>query len=138
MRTFRFYHSIQVRYADLDPQWHVNNTRFLTFIEQARLEYLQLLGLWDGHSFLALGIIIADVHVSYLKPIVLGQKVRVGVRVARIGNKSINFENVIEDEASGEVLATGEVVAVAYDFRTNQTIPVPEEWRTKINEFEGN
>lgn len=138
MSAFHFYYPVQVRYADLDPQWHVNNTRFMTYIEQARLAYLCHMELWDGKSFLGLGIIIADVHVSYLLPIVLGQKVRVGVRVARIGDKSITFENRIEDEDNGDLLATAEVVAVAYDFKSHQTLPVPDDWRQKINAFEGN
>ncbi|HEY60044.1 MAG TPA: acyl-CoA thioesterase [Anaerolineae bacterium] len=137
MPVFKFYYPLQVRYADLDPQWHVNNTQFLAYIEQARLAYVCHLDLWDGKSFLDLGIIIADVHVAYLSPIVLGQKIRVGVRVSRIGNKSLTFDNQVEDEDSGEVLATGEVVAVAYDFHKQKTGPVSEVWREKITAFEG-
>lgn len=134
---FKFYYPLQVRYADLDPQWHVNNTRFLTYIEQARLAYICHLDLWDGKSFLDLGIIIADVHVAYLSPIVLGQKIRVGVRVSRIGNKSLTFDNQVEDENSSEILATGEVVVVAYDFHKQKTVPVSDVWREKITAFEG-
>jgi len=137
MEKYRFYYPVQVRYGDLDPQWHVNNARFLTYIEQARMAYLCDLNLWDGKSFLDLGIIIADVHVSYLSPISLGQKIRIGVRVARMGNKSLSFESQIEDEGSGKILATGEVVAVAYDFRKHRTIPVSNDWREKIAAFEG-
>ncbi len=82
-------------------------------------------------------MIIADVHVSYLAPITLGQNVRVGTRAARIGNKSITFEYRIEDADNGDLLATGEVVGVTYDYRAHQTIPVPADWRQKIGAFEG-
>jgi hypothetical protein len=51
MNEFRFYHPIEVRYSDLDPQGHVNNAKFLTYLEQARIEYIGKLGLWDGSSF---------------------------------------------------------------------------------------
>ena len=136
MSTFNFYIPIQVRYGDLDPQWHVNNSRFLTYMEQARLEYLQQLGLFDGKSFLDLRLIIADVHVAYKAPIELGQQVRVGTRTAKIGTKSVTFEYVIEDVQSGQVCATGEVVGVCYNFRTHETLPVPDEWRKKIAAFE--
>ena len=37
MDDFKFHHPIEVRYSDLDPQGHVNNARFLTFFEQARV-----------------------------------------------------------------------------------------------------
>ena len=137
MTAYKFSIPVKVRYSDLDAQWHVNHTRFLTYIEQARLEYLQHLGLFDGKSFLELRVIIADVHVSYIAPITLGQKVRVSTRTVRIGNKSITFEYILENSDSEKMLAKGEVICVTYNFRSQQTIPVPPEWRNKIAEFEG-
>ena len=137
MSEFKFYVPITVQYGDIDAQWHVNHTRFIAYMEHARFEYYKTLGLFDGKSFLDLRGIIADVHVSYLGPIVLGQEIRVGTRTARIGNKSITFEYVIEDVETGAILAKAEIVVVAYDYRTQKTIPVPEEWRSLISEYEG-
>lgn len=134
--AFKFYIPVEVRYSDLDPQWHVNNTRYLVYMEQARLEYLRNLGLFEGRNFLDLKMIIADVHVSYLAPIELGQKVRVGTRTAKIGTKSITFEYRIEDSDSGQLLATGEVVGVTYNYRAHATIPVPADWREQIGAYE--
>jgi YbgC/YbaW family acyl-CoA thioester hydrolase len=137
MPAFKFKIPIQVRYADLDAQWHVNNSRFLTFMEQARFEYLQHLGLFDGKTFMDLRMIIADVHVAYKSPIKLGQKICVSTRTTKIGNKSITFEYVIENSITGEICGTGEVVGVCYNYPTHETVPVPEEWRKKISKFEG-
>ena len=55
--TFNFYHPIEVRYADLDPQGHENNARFFSYVEQARVNYVKSLGLWGGGSFLDFGFI---------------------------------------------------------------------------------
>lgn len=137
MTDFKFYFPIQVRYGDLDPQWHVNNAKFLTYIEQARFAYLVELQLWDGKSFMDLGLIIADVHVSYKAPIMLGQKVRVGVRVQKIGNKSLTYFCQIEDEITHAVMAMAEIVGVSYNYNIHATQPVPEDWRKKISQFEG-
>ncbi len=137
MTPYKFSIPIKVRYGDLDAQWHVNHTRFLTFIEQARLEYLQHLGLFDGKSFFDLRVIIADVHVSYIAPILLGQNVCVGTRTLKIGNKSITFEYILEDKDNGRLLAKGEVICVAYNFRDQKTVSVPQKWRNTIAEFEG-
>ena len=119
MDRFKFSVPVKVRYSDLDAQWHVNHTRFLTFIEQARFEYLQHLRLFDGKSFLDLRVIIADVHVSYYAPIVLGQNVRVFTRTKKIGNKSISFEYLLKDSDNEKLLAKGEVICVTYDFRNH-------------------
>ena len=137
MSEFKFYIPITVRYGDIDAQWHVNHTCFITYMEQARFEYYKELGLFDGKSFLDLRGIIADVHVAYLGPIVLGQNIRVGTRTARIGNKSITFEYVIEDTDSGSVLSKAEIVVVAYDYRAQKSVPVPLEWREKLSAYEG-
>ena len=39
MTDFNFSIPLDVRYGDLDPQWHVNNARFLTYLESARMGY---------------------------------------------------------------------------------------------------
>ncbi len=137
MSAFRFYYPIQVRYGDLDPQWHVNNARFLTFLEQTRFAYLLELGLFDGKSFLDLGLIVADIHIAYLAPIMLEEKIRVGLRVARIGNKSLTLEYLMENETTGEAKARAEIIMVSYDYHTRQSVPVRTEWREKITAFEG-
>lgn len=137
MAEFNFYIPIKVRYADLDAQWHVNHTRFLTFMEQARMEYVMNLGLFDGETFLDLKAIVADAHITFYAPIKLKQDIRVGTRTIRIGNKSMTYEYAIEDTTTGEVLAKGEVVSVAYNFREQKSVRVPDEWRRKISEFEG-
>ena len=137
MSEFRFFYPVQIRYADLDAQWHVNNARFLTILEQARLSYILQLGLWDGKCFLDLGVIVADIHIAYKAPIELEEKIEVALRVSHIGNKSITMENEIRGKQDGSLKAQAEVVLVAYDFRNKQTISVPENWRKKITEFEG-
>jgi acyl-CoA thioester hydrolase len=138
MDEFNFHLPLQLRYGDLDPQWHINNVRTIALLEHARFSYLMELGLFDGKSFFDLGLIVADVHVAYLAPIELDQTVSAWVRVAKIGNKSLVFEYQIMEDAAGTVLAKAETVMVAYDYNTHQSIPVSEVWREKIGAFEGN
>lgn len=137
MLAFKFYYPIQVRFGDLDPFWHVNNARFFTFIEAARFAYYIHLGLFDGQSFHDLETIIADVHLSYLAPITLGQNIRIGIRVSRLGNKSMDLEAVIEDQDTGKIMATCKAVTVAYDYQVNQSKPIADKWRCAISTFEG-
>jgi acyl-CoA thioester hydrolase len=134
----RFYHPIEVRYGDLDPQGHVNNVSFLTYFEQARIHYLVNLALFSKQqSFLDVGIILADAHVTFLAPVLFGMEVRVGVRVAQLGNKSLNMEYEMLDAATNTALATGSTVVVTFDYRKQTTIPIPDDWREKITRFEG-
>jgi acyl-CoA thioester hydrolase len=137
MDTFRFHHPIQIRYGDLDPQWHVNNAHTLTMLEHARFAYLMELGLFDGKSFLDLGLIVADVHISYQAPIKLDQEIHVLVRTSRIGTKSMTLEYQIVDLKTDDFLAKAETVMVAYDYHAHKSVPVQDAWRQKISTYEG-
>ena len=137
MTEYRFYYPIQIKYGDLDPQWHVNNARFLTYLEQTRLAYILKLGLFDGEDFFSLGLIVADIHIAYLAPIKITENIRVGMSVTRLGNKSLNVRCIIENQDSGEVKARAEVVMVTFDYKQNRSVPIWPEWRQKIAALEG-
>lgn len=138
MPEFKFFHPIEVRYGDLDPQGHLNNAKYLTYFETGRIKYLVHLGLFDhGESFIDVGIIMADAHVTFKSAVEYGMNVQVGVRISRLGNKSMTSEYTIVDADTGEEKASGSSVLVAYDYRANQTMPIPQAWREKIAAFEG-
>jgi acyl-CoA thioester hydrolase len=133
---YRFFHPVEIRYGDLDPQGHVNNAKHLTFFEQARVQYFVKLGLWsEDQSFMDIGVILADArHVPPADSLWAAAE---SGRAVKLGNKSITIAQNIMDTGSGDVLATGGVVMVAYDYRKKQTVPVPTDWREKIRAFEG-
>ena len=136
MSEFRFYHPIEVRYGDLDPQGHLNNAKYLTYTEQARIAYWKHLGLWDGGSFIDIGIILAEARITFKVPVLWGQPIRVGVRITRLGNKSFDVFYTIEDSETGIEHASGSTVQVAYDYHAAKTIPILDKWRIIISEFE--
>jgi len=137
MSQFNFFHPIEVRYGDLDPQGHVNNAKHLTYFEQARIAYLIELGLFtESQSFMEIGVILADLHITYFEPVHFGQKIKVGVHISKLGNKSMTWKQNIVDIETGKELARGEVVMVTYDYRDEKTVFIPQEWREKISLFE--
>jgi len=138
MTHFNFHHPVEVRYGDLDPQGHVNNAKHLTYFEQARIAYMIELGLFTkDQSFMEIGVILADVHITYLAPIYFGEQIKVGVHIAKLGTKSMTWNQNIVDAKTGKELAKGEVVMVTYDYKEEKTINIPHEWREKIKHFEG-
>ena len=138
MAQYRFYHPIEVRYGDLDPQGHVNNAKHLTYFEQARIAYLIESGLFTkNQSFMEIGVILADIHITYFAPIYYGQNIKVGVYISKLGNKSMTWEQNIVDSESGKELARAEIVIVAYDYKEEKSVSIPHGWREKITMFEG-
>ena len=138
MSEFRFYHPIEVRYGDLDPQGHLNNAKYLTYFERARIRYFVELGLFQpGDSFLDIGVIMAEASVTFHAPVEYGVPVKVGVHIPRLGNKSMRVEQNVVHAGSEDVLASGYVILVAYDYHAGKTLPIPNLMREKISEFEG-
>src|SRR5512146_2411533 len=114
MSDYHFYHPVEVRYGDLDPQGHVNNAKHLTYFEQARIAYMIELGLFTkDQSFMEIGVILADLHITYLEPIHYGQNIKVGVCAAKLGNKSMTWEQNIVDIDTEKEITRGKVVLVA-------------------------
>jgi len=138
MPEFRFFYPIDVRYGDLDAQGHLNNAMYMTYFETARLKYFNSLKLFKtGDSFLDIGMIMADARVTFKKAVEYGNNVKVGVRITRLGNKSMTCEQVIVNADTGEELATGTTIMVGYDYRSGKTHPISDDWRQKISAFEG-
>jgi acyl-CoA thioesterase FadM len=66
-----------------------------------------------------------------------GTPVKAGVHIPRLGNKSMRVEQNIVHAENGEVLASGYVILVAFDYRAGKTLPIPDVMRETISKFEG-
>ena len=135
--AFHFYHSIEIRYRDVDAQRHVNSAVYFTYLEQARASYLRRLGLWAGEDFDQIGIILAEQSCSYRAPIYYGQPLEVGVRAMSLGTKSLHFNYVLRHATSHQIFAQANTVLVAYSYARQASIAIPDEWREKIETYEG-
>lgn len=134
-QPFTYIHPITVRYADLDPQSHVNNTAYLTYLESARLGYYTQSGIWQPGTLT--GMVVARIEIDYLAPITFGQTIEVGLRLERLGEKSLTFVFQIENTIDHQPLARGRSIMVAYDNARQSSRPIPSDWREKLSQFEG-
>jgi acyl-CoA thioesterase FadM len=83
------------------------------------------------------GVIIADIHITYHSTTHYGDNVKVGVQTTKIGNKSFTTEQCLVHAETGKMMASATVVLVTFDYEGLKAIPVPDEWKKKISEFEG-
>ncbi len=128
---FPFVHREQVRFRDVDGAGHVNNAVFLTYIESARIAFARHLGL--VRSLDELGMIVARVEMDFRSPIALGEEVDVGVRIPRLGTKSFGMDHALY--AGDRLAAEATTVLVAYDYARRETMPLPERWRTALEQW---
>jgi len=143
MKTFDpsiFKHSITfpVRFMDLDALNHVNNARYLNYLEEARIKYSKDI-LDTYHSIEDLKVLVARVEIDYLFPIEFGSDVKVYTRVAKVGTKSFNFECVICSVTNGkEIPAAHSIVTlVSFDPKTGKSVEIDRVLKARIVSFEG-
>jgi acyl-CoA thioester hydrolase len=132
---WRFCYPIEVRFEDIDMFHHVNNAKYLTYIESARVAYYtEVSGIENPREF---GMTVASAKVDFVKPIFFGQSIDVFTRTARIGNKSWTLEHELRDRHTGDLMATAYTVNVFYDYETERSRVIPDEIIDKLERFEG-
>jgi acyl-CoA thioester hydrolase len=112
-----------IRFADLDPQGHVNNTVFATFFETGRVMLLRAPGNelnWPGTTS-----VLAQLDIKFLREMHWPGSVEIATATTRIGRSSYTFLQAIFQE--GECAGTGLATMVMIDAATRKARPLPEE-----------
>ena len=119
---------LHVRWRDLDAFNHVNNSSYLTFLEESRLQWLRTV---PGEWFTAHAMpVMAAVELHYRKPIEWPAEIDVLLSCERLGNSSMTIGNRIVDRNDhGCMYADGNVVMVWVDPATGASVPLPEAIR---------
>jgi len=115
--------AIPLRWSDLDAFNHDNNARYLTFIEQARIEWLEGLDApWVTDEY---GPVLAQTLLNYTLPIEYPASVFVELFTERLGTSSVTLGHRIL-AADGTLHCDGHAVVVWIDRRSGKSRPLPE------------
>jgi acyl-CoA thioester hydrolase len=138
LEKFHFMTKITIRYCETDMSGHLNNTSHLIYFEQGRVEYFDNLGFGDlVLDYNAdLMVVVADIACHYHSEAFFRETLRLGVRVARLGNSSLELEYCLIAEEKNRLVATGRGTIVLLDKKTRRSVPIPEKVRESIALFE--
>ena len=134
---FRFFTATPTRWGDCDMFGHVNNVQFVRYYESGRLDYFHRLLELDTGPEVVNSLIIADIHVTFLRQIHHPCALEVGSRISRLGNSSFDFEAAIFGADEDEPYSTASAACVWFNFRDNRSQPIPAAERETIKKFEG-
>jgi len=123
---------IKVRGYHLDLYGHVNNTRYLEFLEEARWNIKDLyLDLPALHAK-ALSLVIVNININYRNSARLDDVLEIITHVTRIGNKSVTLHQEIFFDGTRKTVADAEVTFVIYDQSIGQAIELSPELRQQF------
>ena len=133
---------VAVRFGDTDAMGHVNNAAYLTYVEQARIEW------WTERTGEALereegrdeGLILAEAEIAFRAPVFFGEMVTVETRPGRVGRTSLGLEHRLTASRPGgqaRLVATCRSVLVRYDYASERPVAWPARLLDRIREAEG-
>jgi len=112
-----------IRFGDLDPQGHVNNTVFATFFETGRVAFLREPG--NALSPPGTTSVLARLDINFLKELHWPGEVEIGTGIAEIGRSSYVFAQAIFHE--GDCAARGRSTMVLIDRATRKARELPPD-----------
>lgn len=120
-----------IRFGDLDPQGHVNNTVFATFFETGRVMLLRAPGNELGVP--GATTVLARLDINFLREMHWPGSVEIGTATIEIGRASYTFLHAIFHE--GECAGTGRATMVMIDEVTRRARPLPDDVRASLEKL---
>ncbi|ASE92338.1 acyl-CoA thioesterase [Burkholderia cepacia] len=130
---------ITVKYRETDGLGHVSSPVYYDYLQHAYLTFMHdLLELPYSEK---LPHIMVKTSCEYLKPAQYGDTITVRSSITRFGSKSFELEHLMmrDNGAAGDdaIVARAQSTHVMFDYASNATMPVPEEFKARVLAFQG-
>lgn len=125
-------HSIRIDWSELDYFGHVNNVSFFKYVQSARVNFWDKIGLTESHLKTDIGPLLASCKCDFKRTLHYPGNIEVETNVKHIGNTSFSFQHILRNE-KGEIAAEAEDVMVMFDFKNNTKVVLTEEFKQSLN-----
>ena len=123
----------QVIFRDIDTFGHVNNAVYLTYFELARTS--MWLALTGGSRSKDVGFIVARTECDFHHQLEM-EPIEIRVRIGDMRTTSFDTLYEIWSASGRQLVATGRVVVVLFDWDKNRKTPITDELRQKVRMFQ--
>ncbi|PQM27843.1 acyl-CoA thioesterase [Sphingopyxis lindanitolerans] len=135
---FPFHVRKRVRYAEIDAQAVVFNSRYLEYFDIGITEYWRMVGVYDRWPALeSPEFHVARAELNYRAPILLDEEIDICVRCARVGTSSMTYMFELHGAGKDDLRADGQLIYVHVAEAQGAPAPVPQEFLSLFEEFEG-
>lgn len=125
---------IPVRSTEIDFLGHVNNTKYLDYMQWGREDWYTQAGLTFKMMLEKnIGTVIANINIDYLSACYMGEILVIKTEPAEVGNTSFKMRQDIFKKDSGQVVSKASVTVVFIDMDTEKSTPIPAELKTLLS-----
>ena len=119
---------VVVRCTEIDVNGHVNNAKYVEYLEWGREEWYDRQGFpYDRLRSLGAVTVVVNLNLNFRQPCSQGDRLRIVTRPERRGRTSFALAQRIE-RADGTAVADAVVTLVTIDPETRCARPLPEEF----------
>ncbi|PHM47797.1 acyl-CoA thioesterase [Xenorhabdus miraniensis] len=126
---------IKVRGYHIDIFQHVNNARYLEFMEAARWDLLTENDTFEWLNSKNIGFIVVNININYRHPAVVTDELEVNSSMRELGNRSGVFFQEILRKSDNKVIADALTTFVCIDLKTQKTLVLEGELREKMESY---
>jgi acyl-CoA thioester hydrolase len=123
LEDFPYRQTDNVRFADLDPNQHVNNAVYATYFETGRVTLVKDRSFGLIPPGLSWMLVRLDIH--FRAELRWPGTIEMGLGVAKFGRTSVTFDQVVFSE--GKCVASAQSVTVLIDENARKPTPLTEE-----------
>ena len=124
--------TIKVRGYHLDVYQHVNNARYLEFLEEARWEWLEVTEAFHWLQEQKLAFVVVNININYRRPAVLGDVLVIDSEITQLNGKSGIIAQRVLLAGQETVVADAVLTFVCIDLRTQKAVALEGELRERL------
>ena len=132
---FPLFAELVTRWADNDVYGHVNNATYYAYFDTVVNRFLTDHGLLDVEKSPSFGVIV-ETGCKYFSSVAFPDVLEIGLRVAKLGNTSVQYELGVFKKGSDECAAKARFVHVYVDRATRRPVTVPAETRAALRKLQ--
>ncbi|TDR80352.1 acyl-CoA thioesterase [Paludibacterium purpuratum] len=127
---------IKVRGYHLDLYSHVNNARYLEFLEEARWTLFEERADLPRYMASGLALIVVNINIDYRYPATMGDGLIIESSVKSISHRSAVIHQRVVLAGKDTLVAEADVTLVAFDGKANKAVPISGELKTVLESMQ--
>jgi len=129
--AFPFTATLPIRITDINYGGHLGNDTVLSLVQEARVQFLATLNAGET-DIGGVGSIMANAQIVFLAEGHYGMTLDIGIAVTDLAAAAFEFGYRLADHASGKEIARVLTTLVSFDYAQHKVVPLPDEFRKKL------
>jgi acyl-CoA thioester hydrolase len=123
----------RVKWRDIDRAQHVNNTTYLSYLEDCGIEFVRQEG-WPVERMISagFGIIVRRYRIEYKQPALMDDQLKIATWVSDMKRATAVRHYTVSRISDGQLLARARALWVWVDLKTGKPIRIPSDFKKDL------